>query len=142
MQVVGFDHDIVVPVGIVWIQAQRVVGTDVAGIGRAEPAVFPWKAEAPLPLLADDLDLGRPFRDRDKLVPYNHAGSQHGPDPHGGRYGEPPLKLFVLRIVHRPSSRLMTEAEYAIGHEQDDGGEDDPGYPECQVDRVVDVTPV
>jgi hypothetical protein len=36
----------------------------------------------------------------------------------------------------------VTEAEYAIGHEQDDGGENDPGYPECDDDRVVDVTPV
>src|SRR2546430_3802300 len=142
VQVVGFDHDIVLRVGIVWIQAQRVVGPDVPDIGRAEPAVFPRKAEAPLPLPADDLDLGRPLRDRDKLVPYEQTGSQHGPDAHRGHYAEPPLKLFVLRIVHRRSSRLVTEAEYAIGHEQDDGGENDPGYPECDDDRVVDVTPV
>src|SRR5712692_9388761 len=142
MQVVDFDHDIVVRVAIVWIQAQRVVRADVPGIGRAQPAVFPWKAEAPLPLLADDPDLGRPLRDRDELVPYEQAGSQHGPDTHRGHYGEPPLELFVLWIVYRPSSRLVTEAEYAIGHEQDDGGESNAGNPERDADRVVDVTPV
>src|SRR5262249_54463893 len=142
VQVLGLDHDIVLRVRIVWIQAQRVVRTDVAGIRRAEPAVFPRKAEAPLPLPADDLDLGRPFRDRDKLVPYKQTGSQHGHDAHRGPYSEPPLKLFVLRIVHRPSSLLVTEAEYAIGHEQDDGGENEPGDPECEIDRAVDVTPV
>src|SRR5215212_9303119 len=105
------------------MQAQRVVGSDVAGIRRAEPAIFSWKAEAPLPLLADHLDLGRPFGDRDKLVPHKQTGRQHGPDSHRSHYGEPPLELFALRIVHRPSSLLVTEAEYAIGHEQDDGGE-------------------
>src|SRR5260221_14216403 len=125
-----------------WIQAQRVVGTDVLGIGRAEPAVFPRKAEAPLPLPADDLDLGCPLRDRDKLVPYEQTGSQHGSDAHRGHYGEPPLKLFVLRLVHRPSSRLVTEAEYAIGREQDDGGETDPGYSECDNEPPVDGSPV
>src|SRR5262249_46206314 len=142
VQVVGYDHDIVVRIAIVWVQAQRVVRTDVLGIGRAEPAIFPRKAEVPLPLLADDLDLGRPFRDRDKLAPYKQAGSQHGPDAHPGHYAEPPLKLFILRIIHRPSSLLVTEAEYAIGYEQENGGENDPGYPECDDDRVVDVTPV
>jgi len=142
VQVVGFDHDIVVRVGIVWIQAQRVVGTDVLGIGRAEPAIFPWKAEAPLPLPADDLDLGRPFRDRDELVPYKQTGRQHGPDAHRGHDGEPPLELLVLRIVYRPCSLLVTEAEYAIGHEQEDGGESNAGDPERDADRVVDVTPV
>src|SRR5436853_2321948 len=142
VQVVGFDHDIVLRVGIVWIQAQRVVGTDVLDIGRAEPAVFPRKAEAPVPLPADDLDLGRPLRDRDKLVPYEQTGRQHGPDAHRGPDGEPPLDLLVIRIVYRPCSLLVTEAEYAIGREQDDGGESDPGYPECDDDRVVDVFPV
>src|SRR2546423_8164499 len=141
MQILGSDHDIVVRVGIVWIQAQSVVITDVPGIGRAEPAVFPRKAEAPLPLPADDLDLGRPLRDRDKLVPYEQTGSQHGPDAHRGHYAKPPLKLFVLRIVHRRSSRLVTEAEYAIGHEQEDGGEKDPGYPRCDEDRVCHLNP-
>src|SRR5229473_531924 len=29
--------------------------------------------------------------------------------------------LFMAYCVHRPSSLLVTEAEYAIGHEQDDG---------------------
>src|SRR5947209_16920719 len=132
----------VVCVAIVWIQAPRVVVTAVLSIGRAGPAVFPRKAEAPLPLLADDLDLGRTLRDRDELVPYEQAGSQHGPDAHRGHYGEPPLELFVLWIVYRPSSRLVTEAEYAIGHKQDDRGENGPGNPECEVDRVIDVTPV
>src|SRR5262249_525981 len=142
VQVVGLDHEIVVRVGIVRIHAQRIVGTNVADIRRAEPAVLPRKAAAPLPLLADDLELGRSFRDRDKLVPYKQTRNQHGRDAHRGHYREPPLELLVLRIVHRPSSLLVTEGEYAIGREQEDGGENDPAYPECEVDRVVDVTPV
>ena len=139
VQIVAFDHDIVLPVGIVRIQAQGVVGTDVSGIGRAEPAVLPRKAKAPLPLLAHDLELGRSFRDRDELVPDEQARRQHGRDAHRGHDGEPPLQLLVLRLVGRPSSLLVAEAEHAIGHEQDDGGENDSGNPERDDDRVIDV---
>src|SRR5207247_9450044 len=100
----GRSRDIVLRVGIGSLQGQRVVVTDVLDIGRAEPAVFPRKAEAPLPLPADDLDLGRPLRDRNKLVPYEQTGSQHGPDAHRGHDGEPTLELLVLRIACRPAS--------------------------------------
>src|SRR6185312_6110167 len=123
VQVVAFDHDIVARAGIVWIQAQRVVRADVHGIGSAESAVFSWKAEAPLPLLADGLDFGRPWRHRDELGPDEQAGSQHGSDANRGPYGEPPLELLVLWFVCRLCSRLVAEAEHAIGHKQDDCGE-------------------
>ena len=59
VQIVAFDNDIIARAGIAWIQAQGVVRADVHGIGFAQSAVFPWKAEAPLPLLADGLGLGR-----------------------------------------------------------------------------------
>ena len=112
------------------------------GIGFAQSAVFPRKAEAPLPLLADGLGLGRPLRDRDELSPYEQAGSQHGRDAHRGHYREPPFELFVLWFVCRPCSRLVTETEYAIRRKQDNCGENAPGNPECDDDRVVDVAPV
>src|SRR5262249_61421162 len=126
----------------VGVRAKGLVSADVRGVAVAPPPASPGKPKAPPPLPANDLDIGRPFRDRDKLVPYEQTGCQHGPDAQRSHYGQPPLELFVFRIVHRPSSRLVTEAEYAIGHEQDDGGENDPAYPECEIDCAVDVAPI
>ena len=50
--------------------------------------------------------------------------------------------LLALGLVCRPAALPVPEAEDAIGHEQDHGGEDDAGDPECEVDRVVDIAPV
>ena len=95
VQIVAFDHDIIArALGSLEFQAQRVVRTNVKGIGFAQSAVFPWKAEAPLPLLADGLGLGRPLLLADELSPYQQAGSQHGRDAHRGHYREPPFELL------------------------------------------------
>src|SRR6202048_1177252 len=142
VQVATFDHNIVLPMRIVGIQAQRGVGTDVAGIGRAHPAILPREAEAPAPLLAHDLDLGSVRRNRDELVPDNQAGCQHGSDADSSPYGEPPFDLFVSGLVGCPPSLLVMKAEDAIGHERDDREENRPGDPERDGDRVVDVAPV
>ncbi len=56
-------------------------------------------------------------------------------------YREPPLQPLVLRLVSCPCSLLVAEAEHAIGHEQTNGDENHAGDPECDDDRVVDVTP-
>ncbi len=70
VQVTADDHDIVLPVGIVRIHTQRIVGTDVPRIRRAEQAVLCLEGGSSTPLLTHDLDLGRLFRDVDELVPY------------------------------------------------------------------------
>jgi len=64
VQVAIFDDDVVLPVRVVAIQAHGVVGTDVADIGCAHSAILARKAEAPLPLLAHDLDFGGVRRNR------------------------------------------------------------------------------
>ena len=46
VQVVTVDHNVVLPVGIVGIQSQRVVRADVVGIGCAQPAVLTREAES------------------------------------------------------------------------------------------------
>src|SRR3979409_2464323 len=127
---------------IVGVQAQWVVGTDVADIGRAHPAILSRKAEAPAPLLAHDLDLGSASRNRYELGPDNQAGCQHGSAADRSPYGEPPFKLFVFGLVGCPPSLLVMKTEDAIGHERDDREENCPGDPESYVDRVVDVAPV
>src|ERR1700730_5111795 len=73
VQLAASDHDIVLPVGIVRIQTQGIVGTDVAWIGRAEPAVPSREAKAPLPLLTHYLKLRCLLRDRDVLVPHDQS---------------------------------------------------------------------
>src|SRR3546814_260075 len=93
-------------------------------------------------LLAQNLNFRRVFRDRDELVPYEQAGSQHARDAHRGQSGEPPLQLLVLRLVRRPPSLLVAIAEHAIGHEKNDGDENDSGDPEGDDDRVIDVAPI
>src|SRR4029453_5003763 len=95
-----------------------------------------------LPLLAENLEFRRLFRDRYELVPYEQTGSQHAGDAHRGQSGEPPFHLLVLRLVRRPPSLLVTIAEHAIGDKKDDGYEHDPGDPERDDDRAIDVTPV
>src|SRR3981081_2486719 len=142
VQVAAFDHNVVLPMRIVGIQAQRVVGTDVADIGCAQPAILPREAEAPAPLLTHDLDFGSVRRNRDELVPDNQAGCQHGSDADRSPYGEPPFELFVFGIVGCLPSLLVMKAEDAIGHERNDREENRPGDPERDVDRVVDVAPV
>src|SRR3546814_1703454 len=99
------------------------------GPGGTQAAVFAGKAEAPLPLLADDLYFGRIVGDRDELVPDEQARRQHGRDAHAGPDAQPPFQLLVFRLVGRAYARPVTEAENAKRHEQDDGEEDDGGDP-------------
>src|SRR4029079_1670788 len=73
MQVAIFDDDVVLPMRIVAVQAHGVLGTDVADIGRAELAILARQAEAPLPLLAHDLDLGGVWRNGHELMPDDQA---------------------------------------------------------------------
>src|SRR5262245_61737568 len=82
---IAFDEDVVLPVGIVRIQAKRVSRADVPGIRGAQYAVLPREAEAPLPLLAQNLKFRSLFRDRDEFVPYEQARSQHPRDAHRGQ---------------------------------------------------------
>ena len=142
MQVAIFDDDVVLPVRVVAIQAHGVVGTDVADIGGTHPAILARKAEAPLPLLAHDLDLGRVRRNRDELVPDKQARCQHGCNADPGPDAEPPFELLVFRIIVRLSSFLVMKAEDAIGHESDHREEHHAGDPEGDADGVVDVAPV
>ena len=60
---------------------------------------LPRQAEAPLPLLTHDLDLGRSFRDGDELVPHKQPRPQQGRDSHRGPDSERPLQPIVLRLV-------------------------------------------
>ena len=64
MQVGRLDDDVVLAVRIVGDQAERIFGGDLSRVGGAELAVLAGQAEAPLPLLADDLDLGGIARER------------------------------------------------------------------------------
>ena len=117
MQIGRFDHDIVLAVGIAGDHAQRIFSADVAGVGCAELAVLAGQAETPLPLLADDFDLGCVARNVDELAPDEQAGNQQGRDPDRGDDRQPRFEPLVLRFVGRPVPFPMTEAEDAIGHE-------------------------
>src|SRR6266436_3600681 len=119
MQVVVFDYDVVLSVGIVGIQPHRFVGTDNAGIGSPKPAILSGKPIAPLPLLSHDLDLGRIGRNCDELMPDNQTRCQHGCDADRSPDAEPPFELLVFGIVVCPPSLLVLKAEDAIGHEYD-----------------------
>ncbi|MGX1141778.1 hypothetical protein AB7M11_006014 [Bradyrhizobium ottawaense] len=110
--------------------------------GCAEPPVLARKAEAPLPLLAHDLDLGGVRRHGHELMPDHEAGRQHGRDTDSGPDAQPPFELFVLGIVISPSSLFVVKAEDAIGHEGDYGDENKARDPERDVDGVVDIGPV
>jgi len=69
VQVAAFDHNVVLPMRIVGIQAQRVVGADVADVGRAHSGILPREAEAPAPLLAMTSISVASAGNRDELVP-------------------------------------------------------------------------
>src|SRR6516225_10490042 len=142
MQVRVFDDNVVLPIRIIAVQAHGVVGTDVADIGRAQPTILARQAEAPLPLLAHDLDLGGVCRNRHELVPNEKAWRQHGRDAYPGADSEPPFEPFVFGVIGGLPSLLVVKAEDAISHEHDDRGENKPGDPERDVDCVVDVAPV
>src|SRR5258708_40187317 len=96
MELLARDQDVVCAPGVLWIDAERVVGSDEHGIGGAQYAVPPGKTIAPGPLLAHGLDHRRLFRYRDELGPYKQTRRQHRGDPHRGHDGEPPLELFIL----------------------------------------------
>src|SRR3546814_5120627 len=119
VQVVPLDDDIILPVWILRVQTQGVVGVHVPAAGRAQPPVFPREPITPLPLLPHDLELGRAFRNRDELVPYEQAGGQPRRDPCPGPYADRPLQLLALRLVCRTSSRPMVEAEDAVGRSEE-----------------------
>src|ERR671912_1979591 len=104
MQICRLDHDVVLPIEIVRGHAEWILRTDVADVGRAQSAILSGQSEAPLPLLSDNLDLGRIFRDRDELAPDNKARSQHGCHSYSCGYGQPPFEPLVLRLVCRAPS--------------------------------------
>src|SRR5262245_13391770 len=124
MQRITLDDDVVPPVGIVRVQPEGVVGTDVPGIGRTKSNILARAMEAPLPLPAHDLDLSGIDGNRDELVPDKQPWRQHGRYADRRHYCEPPFQPLVLGLILCSSSLLVTEAEDAIGHEQDDGGKD------------------
>ena len=77
-----------------------------------------------------------------KLAQTKRPGRQHRRDADRGDDGQPELEPPVLGLVVGAGALAMAEAEDAVGHEQHDRREDEPGDPEGDRDRVVDVAPV
>ncbi len=63
------DQNVIVPVGIVWIDAERIFNAKQLGIGNPELAVLARQTETPVPLPAHNLDLSCVFRNIHELGP-------------------------------------------------------------------------
>src|SRR5437763_6307643 len=135
-------QDVVCAPGIVWIDAERVVRSDEPGISAAQYSVTPGKTVTPCTLLTYHFYHLGPFGYGDELGPYKQTRCQHRSDADRRQYREPPLELFILGRVLRPSSLAVTVQEDRTGHEQVDGHKDDPGDHEGDVHRVIHHLPI
>ncbi|MAF48029.1 MAG: hypothetical protein CMM10_07195 [Rhodospirillaceae bacterium] len=142
MQIVAFDQDIIGAVGIVRIDAERIVVVDQLGVSGAQFAVPAGQAVIPAPLLAENFEFRGALGDGDKIVPGDQSGSQQSDDTGGGHPGKPPFELCVLGLIVSATIFSVTIAVNAIGHEQDDRDIGDPGDPECDDDGVIQRTPI
>ncbi len=140
MQIGARHHQVVMRFRVVLVQPQRIVAVEIFRVRRAEHAVAAGQAEAPQPLLADDLELLGILRNGDEIVPDDEAGRQHRGDAHTGDHGKPAFQFLVLGLVF--DRRVAPELPDAVGHEKDDGDEDDARDPEGNDDRVVDIAPI
>src|ERR1700692_1574127 len=100
-------HDIVLTLGIVGVDRERILRTREANIRGAEHAVLAGKTIAEIPLLPDDLDLRRSGRHGDELAPHQQARREHGGYADRGHDREPPFELLILRFVVRPEALAM-----------------------------------
>ena len=83
------DQNVVLPGGILRVNAEGIIFRDVADTHISEFVVLARKAEAPMPLLAYRLKLSRFLWNRDELPPDHEAGREHRDYAHGGYCREP-----------------------------------------------------
>ena len=138
------DHDVVLAGGIRGVDAERVVDAHESHLGAAELAVLAGQPIAPVPLLADGLEVRRFLGHRDEVGPDEQTRRQHRGDADGREYGQDDLELLALGLVVGLSALALALAESpdAVRGEQVHGHEHDAADPERDVDREVDRAPV
>ena len=135
-------EDVVAAGGVFGVHTHRVIDACMAHIDVAERAVFTGEAEAPVPLLADGLELGRVLGNGDELTPDDQTWGKHGYDADRCDDREPGLELLVLWIVFRLEALAVAEVDDAIDEEEIDGDENDTRYNEGDIDCRIDHVPV
>ena len=136
------DEDVILTIGIIFIEAKGVLGTDVPGIDGAQDTVGARIAISPAPLLADRFHQHGVFRNLHILGPDKKARRQHRYDPNCCKGGQPPLQLLVLGFVFGPSFLFVAVLVNGIHHEQVDSDKYKPAHNECDGQGVVDHAPV